>query len=149
LVDSSVNTSKMPQLVKVSRSTTREAKMKWMRNLIAAQALLILVPASAFTYITSATTTASLLEGCHRLASLECAPYILGVFDQMSYSRLICPDSTEPLGVQFVAIAVKYLNDHPEQWHIHPVVLIGQSFKAAFPCAKDLADPEHGNRRPQ
>ena len=66
---------------------------------------------------------------------IECSGYILGVFDQMSLSRLICPPSN-PSGLarQAVAVALKSVNDHPENWDKHPAVLIGESFKAAFPC---------------
>jgi hypothetical protein len=59
----------------------------------------------------------------------------LGVFDQMALSRLICPpDNSTGLTAQAVALALKFLNDHPERWALHPVFLIGESFKAAFPC---------------
>jgi hypothetical protein len=65
----------------------------------------------------------------------ECAGYILGVFDQMSFSRLICPpNNPDGLSAQAVAVALKFLNEYPEQWHASPVFLVGQSFKAAFPC---------------
>jgi hypothetical protein len=67
--------------------------------------------------------------------SMDCAGYILGVFDQMSLSRLICPPINADGGsTQAVAIPLKFLNEHPEQWHVAPVFLVGQSFKAAFPC---------------
>jgi Rap1a immunity proteins len=59
----------------------------------------------------------------------------LGVFDQMALSRLICPpDNSTGLTAQAVAVALKFLNDHPERWALHPVFLIGESLKAAFPC---------------
>jgi len=66
---------------------------------------------------------------------MDCAGYILGVYDQMSFSRLICPPSNPSGGTaQAVAVALKFLNDHPEQWHLAPVFLIEKSFKTAFPC---------------
>jgi hypothetical protein len=69
--------------------------------------------------------------------SMDCAGYILGVFDQMSFSRLICPpDNPSGLTAQAVAVALKFLNDHPEKWHLSPAFLIGQGFQAAFPCGK-------------
>ena len=39
-------------------------------------------------------------------------------------------------GAQAIVIALKSLQDHPESWHEAPVYLIGESFKAAFPCGK-------------
>ena len=59
----------------------------------------------------------------------------MGVFDQMVLSHLICPASNPSgLTAQAVAVALKFLNDHPEKWALAPAFLIGESFKAAFPC---------------
>jgi hypothetical protein len=86
----------------------------------------------------SAVSTQDVMESCRRAGDqmrIECSGYILGVFDQMAFSRLICPpDNATGLTAQAVAVAMKFLNDHPERWDRHPVFLIGQSFKAAFPC---------------
>jgi hypothetical protein len=61
----------------------------------------------------------------------------MGVFDQMSVSGLICPPDNPTGGTeQAIAVALKALRDHPENWHKAPVFLIGQSFKDAFPCGK-------------
>ena len=66
---------------------------------------------------------------------MDCAGYLMGVFDQMSISHLICPPHNPNGGTaQAVAVALKFLNEHPEQWHLAPAFLVGQSFKAAFPC---------------
>jgi len=52
----------------------------------------------------------------------------------MSLSRLICPPDNPTGGsAQAVAVALKFLNEHPERWHLAPAYLVGQSFKAAFP----------------
>jgi hypothetical protein len=86
----------------------------------------------------SSMTTTVLLDACRRAGDplrADCAGYILGVFDEMSFSRLICPpDNPGGLSAQAVAVALKFLNGHPEQWHVAPAYLVGQSFKAAFPC---------------
>jgi hypothetical protein len=58
----------------------------------------------------------------------------LGVFDEMLISHLICPPKSPGLTAQAVAVALKFLNDHPERWAASPADLIGESFKAAFPC---------------
>lgn len=110
----------------------------------AAIALLTLshVPASATEpIVASSMNTAALMESCRRAENTmraDCAGYILGVFDEMSFSRVICPRSNPGgLSAQVVAVALKSLNDHPENWHLAPVFLLEQSFKAAFPCGKD------------
>jgi hypothetical protein len=104
--------------------------------------LLILLQASASAddlIVASSMTTSDLIESCRRAGGntlrADCAGYMLGVFDQMSLSRLICPPNNLGGGsAQAVAVALKFLNAHPEQWHLAPVFLVGQSFKAAFPC---------------
>ena len=54
---------------------------------------------------------------------------------QMVLSHLICPRSNpKRLTAQAVAVALTSLNSHPEKWDQPPAVLIGESFKAAFPC---------------
>jgi len=115
-----------------------------MRNLIAA-ALLFLsqTPARAElqAIVASSVNVSDLIESCRRAGShmrLDCAGYILGVYDQLSLSRMICPPRNLNGGSsQAVAVALKFLGDHPEQWHLAPVFLVGQSLKAAFPCGKD------------
>jgi hypothetical protein len=68
---------------------------------------------------------------------MNCAGYIMGVLDEMIVSELICPPSNpKGFAAQAVAVALKFLNDHPDQWHRHPVFLLGQGFRAAFPCSK-------------
>ena len=82
--------------------------------------------------------TATVTDICRKAGDpmqIDCSGYILGVFDQMVLSHLICLLSN-PSGLsgQAVAVALKFLNDHPEKWALHPAFLIGESFKAAFPC---------------
>jgi Rap1a immunity proteins len=88
-------------------------------------------------YNASSVSAATLIDECRKAEDpmrINCAGYILGVFDQMVFSRLICPRyNPSGLGAQAVAVALKFLNDHPERWDVSPTVLIGQSFKAAFP----------------
>jgi hypothetical protein len=95
-------------------------------------------PASEQAIALSTVSATVLVEVCRRAGDqlrMDCAGYILGVYDEMSFSRLICPPSNPNGGTaQAVAVALKFLNDHPEQWHLAPVVLIEKSFKAAFPC---------------
>ena len=88
--------------------------------------------------LTSSVTTPDLLEICPKEGSrpFKCTGYIFGVFDQMSASGLICPPETPDLGTQVVAVALKFLNDHRESWGQSPAILIGNGFKAAFPCSK-------------
>jgi len=88
--------------------------------------------------LTSSVTIPDLLEICPKEGGrpFKCTGYIFGVFDQMSASGLICPPKTPGLETQAVAVALKFLNDHRESWGQSPAFLIGQSFKAAFPCSK-------------
>jgi hypothetical protein len=95
-------------------------------------------PCFAQAFQLSAVGAATVTNSCRQAGDpmrIECSGYILGVFDQMVLSQLICPPSN-PSGMtaQAVAVALKLLNDHPEKWDRHPAVLIGESFKAAFPC---------------
>ena len=86
----------------------------------------------------SSVGTWTVMESCRRAGDplrMDCAGYILGVFDQMQLSQQICASSNpDGLTAQVVAVALKFLNDHPERWGQSPAVLIGESFKAAFPC---------------
>src|SRR5258706_13472318 len=95
-------------------------------------------PAGADAIVASSVSTTELIESCRRAGNtmrMDCAGYMMGVYDQMSFSRLICPPRNPNGGTaQAVAVALKFLNEHPEQWHLAPVFLVGQSFKAAFPC---------------
>ena len=109
-----------------------------MRSLIAVALLTTLqVPSlAARKVVVSKMTTTVLLDGCRRAGDtmrVDCAGHILGVFDQMSLSGLICPPIyADGVGGQAVAVALKFLNDHPENWHLPPVDLIGTSFKTAI-----------------
>jgi hypothetical protein len=110
-----------------------------MRNLVAIVLLMVSqTPGCAEGIVASSVSTTELIESCRRAGNpmrLDCAGYIVGVFDQMSFSRLICPPRNPNGGTaQAVAVALKFLNEHPEQWHLAPAFLVGQSFKAAFPC---------------
>jgi Rap1a immunity proteins len=62
-----------------------------------------------------------------------CTGYLLGAFDQMSFSRVICP-ADGFASQQAVTIGRKYLKDHPNKWHLHPAVLLREAFSNAFPC---------------
>jgi hypothetical protein len=98
------------------------------------------VSAGADAIVASSMSTTGLIEGCRRAGETmraDCAGYILGVYDQMALSRLICPPNNPDGGsAQAVAVALRFLNEHPERWHMSPAFLLGESFKAAFPCRK-------------
>jgi Rap1a immunity proteins len=84
----------------------------------------------------SSVSTAELMQACRGgPMRFDCAGYILGVFDEMALSHLICPpENPAGLSTQAVAVALKSINDHPEKWDRAPAWLIGQSFQTAFPC---------------
>jgi|SRR5712672_1251241 len=111
-----------------------------MRNLVAIAFLVVSQPVAAArdAGIVSALSTQDLIVRCRKASDpmrVDCSSYLLGIYDQMSFSGLICPpDNSTGGGLQAVAVALKFLNEHPEKWHFHPVALVGESFKAAFPC---------------
>ncbi len=88
--------------------------------------------------VVGSVTTPELVQRCRSAGNtllMDCAGYIIGVFDQMSVSHFICPPrNLNVVTAQAVAVALKFLNEHPEQWHMAPEFLIGQSFKTAFSC---------------
>ena len=67
----------------------------------------------------------------------SCVGYISGVFDTLVLMGKICPaDTSGSVAAQAVAIAVKYLNNNPEQWAIQPAFLIGNALAPVFPCTQ-------------
>lgn len=59
--------------------------------------------------------------------------YVLGVTDTLFYTKKICV----PPGVaegQFLAVSVKYMDDHPDWWQYNPSLLIADALEHAFPC---------------
>jgi len=114
-----------------------------MRSLIVVALLIVLQAPSVAgeQFFTSRISVTELIDNCRkagdRLLRYDCAGYFMGIFDQMSFSEQICPPQSDVISRQAITVALKFLNDHPENWHAAPVVLIGQSFKAAFPCRAD------------
>lgn len=108
-----------------------------LRTLLFVLAAFSMTPAGAQTYL-STMTTADLVQACNRprqeLAMDFCTGYILGVYDALSLSREMCPRESSAATLQAVAIARKYLNDHPELWDRAPPYLLATAFKQAFPC---------------
>lgn len=88
--------------------------------------------------VASSMSTSIVIETCGRAQNplqIDCAGYILGVYDTLSLTGLICPPRNPQGGTwQAVAVALRFLNQHPERWHLAPAALIGDSFKSAFPC---------------
>jgi hypothetical protein len=88
--------------------------------------------------IVSTVTTAELVGICNRtndpLNMDFCVGYILGAYDQMSLSRSICPRGGGSGTAQALAVARKFLNEHPERWHLHPSFLLADVFRGTFPC---------------
>lgn len=65
----------------------------------------------------------------------NCSAYIEGVADTLSGTGRTCPPQGVTLG-QNVAIAVKYLKEHPARLHEHRTVLLAAALMEAFPCRK-------------
>ena len=81
-----------------------------------------------------------------------CSGYANGVIDGYDYALAtvqvkhheqvtgaFCPPDEITRGQQY-RVAVKYLNDHPEQTHRIASALIAESMQAAFPCPTKLPD---------
>lgn len=84
----------------------------------------------------STITTAMIADECskHQADRLDpCAAYILGVADTLSTAGKFCLTSGS-WSAQVVAVAAKYLRDHPEQWNLSPSWLIGRALSGPFPC---------------
>jgi hypothetical protein len=62
-----------------------------------------------------------------------CMGFITGVASAMSVTGNFCwPDGA--MGAQFVAVVMKYLDDHPELLHKRDLLLVHQALTQAFPC---------------
>jgi len=59
--------------------------------------------------------------------------YVLGVIDGMPRTSSICyPDGGT--ANQFAAVIKKYIDNHPEERHLHATDIILESMQDAFPC---------------
>ena len=88
-------------------------------------------------YTTSAKTD-ELAEICAQTATrpLEanfCTGYVMATVDALAVNKVIClgPSATT---IQVMAIARKYLADHPETWDRQPSYVLGEAFKSVFVC---------------
>lgn len=94
----------------------------------------------ADTYVVqSSTETFRLQQECEKsrelLAGDFCAGYIIGVFDALAWERVICPPSTGGTTASALAIAKRYLTNHPEKWSSAPSAVVREALEGAFPCA--------------
>lgn len=63
-----------------------------------------------------------------------CNGYILGVADALQLQGITCRAVSDAATLQTVAIARRYIRDHPEEWSAHSVSMIQSALKAAYPC---------------
>jgi hypothetical protein len=69
----------------------------------------------------------------------HCNGYISGTFDVFSAifnfmnKNMFCAPQNAQLG-QFIKIAIKYLEAHPEKLHFNAAPLLYDAFKDAYPC---------------
>jgi hypothetical protein len=61
--------------------------------------------------------------------------YVIGVHDSYEYSALFCTPSNSTRG-QVLAVAAKYIKEHPEQWNQNPSQIVLASLQQAFPCKR-------------
>jgi len=78
----------------------------------------------------------------HTESTTLCMGYIAGSLDmtrglnKMFNGALLC-ESPGVTGDELLAMAIKYLSDHPEQLHLSAASLILNMYTAAFPCPKN------------
>lgn len=61
--------------------------------------------------------------------------YVTGVHDAYEESAQFCTPSNSTRG-QVIAIAAKYIKEHPEQWNQNPARIVLTSLQQAFPCKR-------------
>lgn len=63
-----------------------------------------------------------------------CLGYIGGTLDvyRAEHMKFCIPDGVDPQ--QFIAVWNKFLQKHPEKWHLTAAPLIAQAISEAFPC---------------
>ena len=74
-----------------------------------------------------------------------CYAYIRGVvewngyyekyFENMILKPIFCIGDTQVEIDQLVQIALKYMNDHPEELHKKGITILESAFRQAFPCS--------------
>ena len=78
-------------------------------------------------------------QGAHYLPDVSNAGIFSGYVQAIAKSSVsftFCLSKDVTNG-QIYAIVVKYLNDNPEKWNIHPANLIQDAMTQAFPCAEE------------
>jgi hypothetical protein len=93
----------------------------------------------------SSVKSIDLVELCERSQSGQgvqldpCAAYILGAADALSVAGRFC-NSGNAWTIQAVAVARRYISEHPEKWGAHPYSLVEAALSQAFPCARRSGD---------
>lgn len=104
---------------------------------VVAVSFLMVGPAFAQPVYISELSTYDLAETCkaskETLSTDFCTGYIVATFDRMSLTRAICPTGSAMTG-RAVAVARKYIADHPERWGEPPVIIVAEALKTAFAC---------------
>lgn len=89
-------------------------------------------------YISFSTMTGGVLaSACQIDRGLEadtCTSYILGVADALQRNRVTCRPQSDAGTIQPLAIARRYIKDHPERWNVHGSMLVQEALVQAFPC---------------
>jgi Rap1a immunity proteins len=90
-----------------------------------------------------------------------CVGYVMGVQDAFedafalgatmrkeTLKPSVCPPPEVTVGQKF-HVAIKFMNDHPEQDHMTPSVLIFEALVHAFPCPASPSGPPSNPQSPQ
>lgn len=98
----------------------------------------------------SSTQTGRLVQACEGVATdlreTFCTGYILAALDAFSIEGAVCPAGTGATTITAVAVARKYLSDHPQQWGDPPIVVLRRALQDTFPCPRH-SDPATARRR--
>ena len=63
-----------------------------------------------------------------------CNGYILGAADQLQVIGKTCRPASDTAIQQTIAIARRYLREHPEEWPKHGFFLVQTALMQAYPC---------------
>jgi len=88
--------------------------------------------------ILSSVETSDFVKQCEGaptdLSGNFCVGYIMGAYDELALTRLICAPGSGATTLAAVAATRKYLSDHPEQWSQHTSAIVRRALQATFPC---------------
>lgn len=83
--------------------------------------------------VTTSALRAECLGSASELSLDFCTGYILAIFDRMSATGAICPNSGAATE-QAIAVGRRFIEAHPELWDRHPSFVLNLAFVGTFGC---------------